>query len=103
MLSSLFGTLTSTLRISQSRRVSWSSVRGTYTFARALIDESQVENTLFKVPKSIFDESSVFSDMFAMPQDGCQSVDGRSDQQPLKLEQVALADFEAFLFFLIPQ
>jgi hypothetical protein len=64
--------------------------------------DHQVESTLFNVPKHVFDESPIFQDMFSVPPGASQSVDGLSDQQPLRLEGVSLIDFRCLLNYLYP-
>jgi hypothetical protein len=53
----------------------------------------QVENTLFKVPRAIFEGSPVFAEMFKIPQGG--TPDGSSDEQPLEL-QLKAEEFRLF-------
>ena len=58
----------------------------------------QVEDTLFKLPRHLFEESSdVFRDMFLLPAPEGVSPDGCSDEQPLVLEGVRKADFRRLL------
>jgi hypothetical protein len=62
----------------------------------------QVENTLFRVPRRIFDESPVFRDMYMLPQ-GSEEVDGSSDKRPLVLGGISATDFRHMVFYLFPQ
>ena len=58
----------------------------------------QVEDTLFKLPRCLFEESSeVFRDMFLLPSPEDVSCDGSSDEQPLFLEGVRKAHFRQLL------
>jgi hypothetical protein len=53
-----------------------------------------VEDTLFKLPRYLFEETSeVFHDMFLLPTPEDIPCDGSSDEQPLVLEGVREADF----------
>ena len=57
----------------------------------------QVEDTLFKVPKRTFEENSeVFRNMFAIPC-GANSTEGVSDDRPIVLQGIKLADFRTLL------
>jgi len=57
-----------------------------------------VEDTLFKLPRYLFEESSeVFRDMFQLPTPKDISHDGDSDEQPLFLEGVRKVDFRRLL------
>jgi len=57
-----------------------------------------VEDTLFKLPRYLFEESSgVFRDMFLIPTPKNTSHDGDSDEQPLFLEGVRVVDFRRLL------
>jgi hypothetical protein len=58
----------------------------------------QVENTLFKLPRYLFEESSeVFRDMFLLPAPEGMPYDGSSDEQPLILQGVHKLDFRRLL------
>jgi hypothetical protein len=58
----------------------------------------QVENTLFKLPRYLFEESSeVFRDMFLLPAPEDMPYDGSSDEQPLILQGVRKLDFRRLL------
>lgn len=46
---------------------------------------------------------SWFDHLFAMPAEDPSNVDGTTAQQPLVVEGIKAADFEAFLCFLYPQ
>jgi hypothetical protein len=63
---------------------------------------TQVESTLFRVPRAVFAQSPVFNDMFSMPQGDNTTLDGSSDQQPLKLEGISAYDFRALVTHLLP-
>jgi hypothetical protein len=54
----------------------------------------QVEDNLFKIPKAAFNGSPVFEQMFSLPHSG--TVDGSSDDQPLKLEGLTADEFRSF-------
>jgi hypothetical protein len=41
--------------------------------------------------------------MLSMPQGDATNIDGRSDEQPLNLEQVSVKEFQHLLYFLFPQ
>lgn len=58
-----------------------------------------VENMLFKVHKSVLsDQSMTFRDMFGANRDaGLDPVDGKSDEQPIVIPEVAAEVFELFL------
>jgi len=57
-----------------------------------------VEDTLFKLPRYLFEESSdVFRDMFQLPAPEGIPPDGSSDEQPLVLEGIRKADFRLLL------
>jgi hypothetical protein len=59
----------------------------------------QVEDTLFKVPRYLFEESSeIFRDMFLLPTPEGTPYDGSSDEQPLFLEGVRKMDFRRLLW-----
>ena len=58
----------------------------------------QMEGTLFKLPRYLFEESSdIFRDMFSLPVPEGTSYDGCSDEQPLILEGVRKEDFRCLL------
>jgi hypothetical protein len=58
----------------------------------------QVEDTLFRVPRYLFEESSeLFRDMFLLPCPEGIPCDGSSDGQPLFLEGVSKVDFRWLL------
>jgi hypothetical protein len=62
------------------------------------ISFEQVENTLFKVPRYLFEQSSdIFRDMFLLPLTDDLVPDGSSDEQPLRLEAIRQADFQRLL------
>jgi hypothetical protein len=50
----------------------------------------------------VFDESSVFEHMFAMPAGDDKTVDGASDERPLKLDGISEVDFRALMHYLLP-
>ncbi|KAI5983224.1 hypothetical protein EDD15DRAFT_2376797 [Pisolithus albus] len=57
-----------------------------------------VEDCLFKVPREPFEkESAIFCDMFALPQDDGEIVEGLSDEAPIQLFRVNKEDFEQLL------
>jgi len=57
-----------------------------------------VENCLFRVPIEPFEqESTVFRDMFSMPQGSQDTVEGLSDDKPIRLDGVTKHDFEQLL------
>ncbi|CUA72030.1 hypothetical protein RSOLAG22IIIB_04891 [Rhizoctonia solani] len=56
----------------------------------------KVENVLFKVHKYHLLQSETFSDMFRVPQTG-NSVEGATPENPIILNGVVAADFEALL------
>jgi hypothetical protein len=62
---------------------------------------AKVENTLFRVPKTIFDGSSIFEQMFTLPQSG--ETDGSSNEHPLKLEGISPSEFRIFVKASIPR
>jgi hypothetical protein len=64
--------------------------------------DGQVEDVLFKLHKAFFAPSEVFQDMFAIPAPPGQVVDGASDEHPLRLDGISLADFRQFLRALFP-
>lgn len=58
----------------------------------------QVEDTLFKLPRCLFEESSeIFRDMFSLPIQEGIPYDGSSDDHPLVLEGVRKIDFRRLL------
>ena len=58
----------------------------------------QVENTLFKIPRSMLEDcSEIFRDMFLLPPQEDVSCDGSSDEQPLFLHGVCKAAFRRLL------
>ena len=60
----------------------------------------QVEDQLFKVPRRNFAiESEIFSDMFQLPvpTTAGHSLDGSSDDQPLRLDGIKKSDFVQLL------
>jgi hypothetical protein len=61
----------------------------------------KVENTLFRVPKEIFDGSPIFEQMFTLPQTG--ETDGSSNELPLKLEGLSASEFRTFIVVTIPR
>ena len=65
----------------------------------------QVENQLFKVPRRNFaNESEIFSDMFQLPAPTGEkhTLDGSSDEQPLRLEGIKKSDFLQLLRIIFP-
>jgi hypothetical protein len=50
----------------------------------------------------VFDESSVFEHMLAMPAGDTKTIDGASDQRPLKLDRISEVDFRALMHYLLP-
>ncbi|KAI0739027.1 hypothetical protein C8Q80DRAFT_1203405 [Daedaleopsis nitida] len=58
----------------------------------------QIGNRLFKVPRRKFEDSEIFNDMFALPAgNDALAVDGSSDEKPLVLETIEVAEFRALL------
>jgi hypothetical protein len=49
------------------------------------------------VPRKVFAGSAVFDGMYTLPQAQDVPLDGNADTQPLKLESVLHADFQAFV------
>jgi hypothetical protein len=65
-----------------------------------LLIGTQVEDTLFRVPRHEFEETSeVFSDMFRLPtgEGSLQTADGSSDENPILLEGHKAVDFANLL------
>jgi hypothetical protein len=64
----------------------------------------KVSNTLYRVYRQPLEKNSgVFAAMFAVPQiDVDISVEGLSDEAPIHLEGVPVAEFEVLLFILYP-
>ncbi|KAH9941619.1 uncharacterized protein BXZ73DRAFT_41670 [Epithele typhae] len=57
----------------------------------------QVENTLFRLPRQkIANESETFRELLSQP------AQGSSDEEPIKLKRVTVADFRSFLAVLFP-
>ena len=64
----------------------------------------KVENCLFKVPaRNFITESEVFETMFKLPQNPDVTVDGLSNDQPLRLEGVKSDDFRQLLRVMYPR
>jgi hypothetical protein len=64
----------------------------------------QVEDTLFRVPRSYLEEESeVFREMYQLPIAENTTPDGCSDEQPLRLDGVKKEDFRQLLRVLIPR
>jgi hypothetical protein len=58
----------------------------------------QVEDTLFKIPRYLFEESSdVFRDMFQLPAQEDVPREGSSDENPLFLSGICKTDFRLLL------
>lgn len=58
----------------------------------------QVEDTLFRLPRCMFEEQSeIFRDMFQLPHPDGASCDGSSEEQPLFLHGVRKAPFRRLL------
>jgi hypothetical protein len=80
------------------------SARCTCNLRTNALNVPEVEDTVFKVPRCVFDDSPVFSDMFSVPQRATPGtpVDGSDQSHPVKLEGVKLADFRSFLKVFLP-
>lgn len=64
----------------------------------------KVENRLFKVPaRNFITESEVFETMFKLPQNPDVAADGLSNDQPLRLEGVKSDDFRQLLRVMYPR
>jgi hypothetical protein len=57
----------------------------------------QVEDILFKVPRSYFENSDMFRETYLMGPQGAEVPDGLTDQQPLRLDGVDAAEFKCLL------
>jgi hypothetical protein len=66
-------------------------------------DILQVENTLFRVPRFVFQDSEVFQDMLSVPQGEGTSIEGSDDAHPLVLSSYLAHDFEQLMKVLLPQ
>jgi hypothetical protein len=62
----------------------------------------QVDGTLFKVPKAVFEGSEIFRDMFSVPPPPDQIVEGFSVEHPIRLDGIAAVDFRRLLTQLLP-
>lgn len=64
----------------------------------------KVEDHLFKVPaRNFMTESEVFETMFKLPQTPDTAADGFSDDQPLRLEGIKSDDFRQLLRVMYPR
>jgi hypothetical protein len=64
----------------------------------------KVEDRLFKVPaRNFITESEVFETMFKLPQNPDVKADGLSNNQPLRLEGVKSDDFRQLLRVMYPR
>ncbi len=65
--------------------------------------DPQVEDRFFKVPRYHFDRSSeVFATAFSLPAGDPVRAEGQSDDNPIVLEGISSADFQALLKVLYP-
>ncbi|KAF7309198.1 BTB domain-containing protein [Mycena kentingensis (nom. inval.)] len=66
----------------------------------------QVENTLFQIPKSCLQQySEIFAHLFEVPQleaKGGSTIQGQSDENPIRLEGVTVVEFESLLKVIFP-
>ncbi|TFK74667.1 hypothetical protein BDN72DRAFT_833194 [Pluteus cervinus] len=63
-----------------------------------------VEGCLFRVPRLYFErESEFFRTTFQLPQESGRALDGDSDEQPFRLDDVKKADFKALLGIMYPK
>jgi hypothetical protein len=64
----------------------------------------KVENRLFKVPaRNFITESEVFETMFKLPQNPDVGADGLSNNQPLRLDGIKMDDFRQLLRVMYPR
>ncbi|KAI6107042.1 hypothetical protein EV401DRAFT_469878 [Pisolithus croceorrhizus] len=60
--------------------------------------KSEVENSLFRVPREPFErESEVFCDMFSLPQGDSVAVEGTNDENPIRIDGTSKNDFEQLM------
>ena len=58
----------------------------------------QVENRLFKVPRSTLEsQSKVFRDMFSLPPPSRDLLEGSSDEKPIHLHDIKADEFKLLL------
>jgi hypothetical protein len=62
----------------------------------------QVDKTLFKVPRAVFNNSEVFQDKFAMPLTDGEPIEETCDEHPLRLEGHSATEFRRLLKVLLP-
>lgn len=67
-----------------------------------LLPYTQVEDTLFKVPRASFERSELFATTFSLSNTENTVVDGSDDEHPFKLDGINKSDFQAFLEVLYP-
>ena len=68
------------------------------------VNLGKVENRLFKVPaRNFIAESEVFETMFKLPQNPDVVADGLSNDQPLRLEGIKSDDFRQLLRVMYPR
>jgi hypothetical protein len=67
-----------------------------------MISGTQVENTIFRVPRFQFERhSGVFATTFSLPQPA-EGAEGSDDKNPITLDGIKSLDFQTLLKILYP-